>query len=353
MRVAVVGCGYWGSKHVRVLHGLEAVSAVIAVDASEERRQQTAKAIPAVTAADLYDVLDDVDAVVIATPPSSHAQIALDAIAAGKHVLVEKPLATTVAEGEQMVAAAEVANVRLMAGHTFAYNAAVATLRDVVSDPGFGNVHYLHAARLNLGLYQDDVNVMWDLAPHDISIANYVLGREPIAVQAWGSNHISPHLHDVAYLRLDYGGNVTTQIHVSWLDPCKVRRVTVVGSEQMAVYDDMADNERVRVYDQGVVAPPQEDLHNVPMTYRHGGIVSPYVDFREPLAVQDQHFVDCITHHKTPFTDGLAGLAVVKVLEAADKAMSSHRPELVNPQPATALHGTYKYAEDHAYAHAG
>ena len=351
MRVAVVGCGYWGSKHVRVFQGLEAVEEVVAVDGREERRRQTARAVPGVrTAPSLYDVMDQVDAVVVATPPSSHAPIALDAISAGKHVLVEKPFSTSVTDGERMIAAAEQADVRLMVGHTFAYNAAVTTLRDIVQRPEFGHIHYLHTARLNLGLYQSDVSVTWDLAPHDISIANFVLGRTPQAVQAWGSSHVNSVLPDVAYLRLDYGDNVTTQVHVSWLDPCKVRRVTVVGSEQMAVYDDMADDERVRVYDQGVIVPPRDDLASVPMSYRHGGIVAPYVDFREPLAVQDQHFVDCIRDGTTPLTDGRAGLAVVQVLEAADRALASHQPEAVGthaPQPAnTELvgAGSYVYA---------
>lgn len=343
MRVGVVGCGYWGSKHVRVLSQNPDVGAVVVIDPRAERRADLLRAFPTATAAATLDeALPQVDAVVIATPAASHAALALRAIASGKHVLVEKPMATTVPDARRMIEAASAAGVVLMAGHTFEYNAAVWALRDAVRSGALGDVYYLDSARLNLGLYQNDINVVWDLAPHDISIFNHVLGTLPDTVSAWGGAHAHRYLEDVAYVRLGYKDvDVAAQLHVSWLDPCKVRRVTVVGSRQMAVYNDMSSEEKLRIYDKGVAQgrratdpvvadaePPAvpEPLHDIPVTYRYGGISSPYLPVQEPLAVQDQHFTECIGSGRTPTTDGANGLAVVQVLAAADVSLRERRP---------------------------
>jgi predicted dehydrogenase len=209
-----------------------------------------------------------------------------------------------------------------MVGHTFEHNAAVWKLREVIESGQLGEIYYIDTARLNLGLYQADVNVVWDLAPHDISIINHLLRAAPTSVQAWGSRHARFRQEDVAYLRLSYEDrSVQAQVHVSWLDPCKVRRVTVVGSRRMAVYDDLADDERLRIYDKGVVAAEQGDVRNRPMSYRYGGISAPYIQLHEPLAVQDQHFVECVATGRRPYTDGEDGLAVVQVLEAASQSL--------------------------------
>jgi predicted dehydrogenase len=329
LRVAVVGCGYWGSKHVRVLHSTERVDRVVLVDAHEVRLRNLARSYPnALCCASLEQALPHVDAVVVATPPTSHVPIALQAIAAGKHVLVEKPLAPTSAEARQLIAAAAKAGVVLMTGHTFEYNPAVWKLRDLVHSGVLGDVYYLDSARLNLGLYQNDVNVILDLAPHDVSIINYILGEPPVAVQAWASRHAHPRFEDVAYLRLLYADErLSANIHVSWLDPCKVRRVTAVGSAKMAVYDDLAVDERIRVLDKGV-SPclNSEDLTQQPMSYRYGDITSPYVASDEPLGVQDAHFALSIVTGTSPGSDGASGLAVVEVLEAAQQSLQLHRP---------------------------
>jgi predicted dehydrogenase len=276
-----------------------------------------------------------VDALVIATPPASHADLALRALIAGKHVLVEKPMATTVPDGRRLVEAAQAAGVVLMAGHTFEYNAAVWALRDAVQGGELGAVYYIDSARLNLGLYQSDISVVWDLAPHDISIFNHILGTTPDSVSAWGGSHAHRYLEDVAYVRLSYKElDVAAQLHVSWLDPCKVRRVTVVGARQMAVYNDMSSEEKLRIYDKGVSSdepspqprPTGEAMHDIPVTYRYGGIHSPYLPVQEPLAVQNQHFTDCIAHRRVPDTDGANGLAVVQVLTATDLSLRERRP---------------------------
>lgn len=323
VRVGVVGCGYWGSKHVRVLHGLGAVSELAAIDSSRERRTELARTFPALREHEaLESALDGLDAVVIATPPVTHARLAQQALAAGKHVLIEKPMTTCSADARALVEQAEEAGLVLMVGHTFEFNPAVMRLRELMEEGAFGEIFYLDGARLNLGLYRHDVNVVWDLAPHDVSIANFLLGSSPVVVQAWGASHANDAVEDVAYLRLGYPDNgIFFQTHVSWLSPSKVRRLTVVGSRRMAVYNDLRDNERLRIYDKGVVAPADDDLHQVPMSYRYGDITSPYIRFDEPLKLLDEHFVRSVQLGSRPRSDGRTGLAVVEVLEAATRSM--------------------------------
>jgi predicted dehydrogenase len=329
----VVGCGYWGSKHVRVLSGIPEVDQVVAIDPCEERLLNLQRAFPGLALRPaLGAALDDVDAVVVATPPSTHVQVALKAMAAGKAVLVEKPLATTVADATRLVSTAEARSLVLMVGHTFEFNAAVWKLRELVQAGELGRIHYLDSARLNLGLYQPDVNVIWDLAPHDVSICNFVLGATPVSVQAWGSRHGHRDLEDVAYIRLRYDDpDVTANIHVSWLDPCKVRRVTAVGSSKMAVYNDLSGEERIRIFDKGLIPPDESNLGQYPMSYRTGDILSPYVSFGEPLGVQDREFVSCIAEDRRPRTDGYNGLAVVQALECANVSMREERPVSLDP----------------------
>jgi predicted dehydrogenase len=322
-----------------VLRSTTEVSAVIAVDKQFAQvghgRREPEYGVSVYP--DLEDALPHVDAVVIATPPGSHAPLALKAIAAGKHVLIEKPMATTTDEARAIIDAAATAGVVLMPGHTFEHNAAVHKLRDLVHGGHLGRLFYLDSARLNLGLYQSDVNVIFDLAPHDISISNFVLGSLPTTVTVWGSRHVHPEHEDVAYMRLDYDDlGVRSNIHVSWLDPRKVRRITAVGSSKMVVYDDMADEERIRVYDKSASPPEGSDAPLSGIAYHLGEIVAPYVPFAEPLAVQDQHFIDCIANGSSPCVDGNSGLAVVQVLECAQISLREQRPvalEEVTRQP--------------------
>jgi predicted dehydrogenase len=344
LRVGVIGAGYWGSKHVRVLCTSQAVGSVVAIDPREDRLSLLTRSFPALrTFSELHEALPHVDALVVATPPTTHHLIALEAIAAGKHVLVEKPLATSVVAAQRLVDAASAAGVILMVGHTFEHNAAVWKLRDLVSSGELGHVYYIDTGRLNLGLYQTDVNVIWDLAPHDVSIVNLLLGRTPSAVQAWASRHAHHRFEDVAYLRLVYDGlDIQANIHVSWLDPCKVRRVTVVGSKKMAVYNDLAAEERIRIHDKGVSCPfDAQDLTQPPTSYRYGDITVPFVPAGEPLTVEDEHFVQCILTGSTPRTDGRNGLAVVEVLECAQRSLRLGRPvAMADASLPVALSGT-------------
>jgi predicted dehydrogenase len=326
VHVAVVGYGYWGSKHVRVLSTMPDV-AVTVVDRDRGRIEEAAALYPSVryTATDLGEVIDRVDAVLVATPPGSHCTVAMTALRKGKHVLVEKPLATSVADAEAMVSAAAEHDVQLMVGHTFEYNPAVRQLRDIIRSGQLGRVLYIDSARLSLGLYQRDVNVIWDLAPHDISITSYLLDELPVAASVWGQRNVGPWQEDVAYLKLDFP---TTHafVHVSWLNPRKVRRTTVVGERRMAVYDDMSDNERIRIFDIGV-DPAEIDsphmAHEMPVSYRTGDIISPFVPFQEPLMVQDREFVDSIRSGIRPATPGERGLDIVRVLAATDVALAT------------------------------
>jgi predicted dehydrogenase len=335
-RIGVVGYGYWGSKHVRVLCGLPDVDVTV-IESREERLAEAGRSFPSVRLArHLEDVLDDLDGVVVATPPGAHVAVAGAVLGAGKHALVEKPLTTCTADAEYLVGLAADRGVQLMVGNTFEYNAAVWKLKEIMDSGELGRILYIDAARLSLGLYQNDVNVVWDLAPHDLSIVSYLLGECPSTVSAWGQRHAGQRHEDVAYLRLEFASSgIPAFVHVSWLDPCKVRRVTVVGERKMVVYNDMSDNERIRVYDTGVDAVDASELaslHAMPVTYRTGDIVSPFVPFQEPLRVQDAHFVDHVRSNTPTATPGRRGADIVRVLEACDRSMlNGGAPVAVEP----------------------
>jgi predicted dehydrogenase len=342
VRVGVVGVGYWGSKQLRVMRSTPGVTRVVAIDArlpllsGMSHLLATGEGFTSLQAA-----VPHIDAVVIATPPATHVPLGLEAIRAGKHVLIEKPLATTAAGARELIDAADQAGVTLMVGHTFEYNGAVWMLRELVQTQELGDLYYLDSSRLNLGLYQTDVNVIFDLAPHDISIANHVLGSRPTSVQAWGSHHVDPVFEDVAFLRLAYDDiDVHAHIHLSWLDPRKVRLITAVGSKKMAVYDDTNVEERVRIHDKAALRAGGNGSDGR-VGYHHGPVTSPVVAFEEPLAVQARHFVECLTTGARPTTDGANGLAVVEVIEAAQLSLAQERKvllrEISEPVPGAGL----------------
>lgn len=330
MRVGVVGCGNWGARHVRVLHEMSDVDHVVLIDANEAQTGRLARRYPSVSC---YRTLDEaigsVDALVVATPPRSHAALALQAITAGKHVLVEKPLATSSADASELIDQADRAGVVLMVGHTFLYNSAVRQLRELVQDGQLGELLRIDSERLALGLYQNDVNVMWDLAPHDVSILDYVLGEHPVAVSAWGDAHLQPAMVDVASIRLHYDESAlhrgfSALIKVSWLHPQKVRRMTLVGTRKMAIYDEVDPLARLQIYDRGVSAVTDRvDAGSPQVSYRDGGLVIPALDFDEPLIVEAQEFIDAIAAGRPPLTDGASGLAVVRVIEGAERSLRS------------------------------
>jgi predicted dehydrogenase len=322
LRVGVVGCGYWGPYLVRNLHDMPDVDLVGVADRRPERLAYALRTYPAVRPfpdhTELFDA--DVDAVVLATPIHTHFALAREALLAGKHVLVEKPLATSVAEAAELVRLAREMDRTLMVGHTFLYNPAVRELRRLVESGELGRIYYADSARLNLGLFQRHSNVVWDLAPHDISILTYVLGQVPVRVSARGRACIQPDVHDVCYLELIFPDG-SANVHVSWLDPDKVRRLTVVGDRRMAVYNDVSTVEKLRIYDRGVEAPAIDNYGEFELAYRHGQIVIPHIQWREPLRLECEHFAQCVRTGARPLSDGEQGLAVVAVLEAASRSL--------------------------------
>lgn len=323
VRVGVIGCGYWGPHLIRNLHDMPDVELVGVAEARPERLEYVCRSYPAVVPfTDHRRLLEsDLDAVVVATPIQTHFELAQEALLADRHVLVEKPLAGSSAEAAELVGLAARRQRVLMVGHTFLYNPAVRELRRMVSEGDLGRIYYADSARLNLGLFQRHANVAWDLAPHDISIVMYLLGQAPLTVSARGSSYVRSGIYDVCYLELLFADDTTAHVHVSWLDPDKVRRLTLVGDRRMAVFDDVSSEAKLRVYDSGVEYPVTDNYGEFELAYRHGQIVIPYIAWREPLRIECEHFAQCVRTGERPLTDGAHGLAVVAVLDAADRSL--------------------------------
>ena len=324
VNVGIIGGGYWGSKHIRNFHEVPEANLSMVCDLDKRRLQQVQTLYPYVkTTSDFGDLLrDSLDAVVIATPVNTHYPLAREALLNDKHVLVEKPMTTSSVEAKELIELAESRKKVLMVGHTFVYNPAVDYLRKLVQSGELGDIYYINSARLNLGLFRTDVNVVWDLAPHDTSIIFYLLDKEPLSISARGAGHIDPDVCDVAYLELRFPGETLVNIQVSWLDPCKVRLMTIVGSKKMALYDDVSENEKIRIYDKGLtVNGDNGKLTAWPPSYRYGDVTIPFISNAEPLKVQTKDFLDCISNGKRPKSDGSIGLKVVKVLELANKSL--------------------------------
>ena len=321
----MVGLGYWGPNWVRNLQSSGMCDRIAACDSDAARRRHLEKFYPAVrTHARIEPVLEDpaITAVVIATPVHTHGPLARQCLAAGKSVLVEKPLASTSKQCAELIEMAAARDLVLMVGHTFQYSASVNKLCEIVNSGELGEIFYISAIRTNLGLIQQDINVVWDLAPHDISIVLAVLGRAPESVNCQGRSHYNPGIEDVAMLTMNFSDNVVAFVHVSWLDPNKIRRITVVGSRKMLIYDDIAVQEPIRIYDKGVSVLPYYDTFNeFHFSYRYGDVLAPRVVETEPLKTEAEHFVDCVLNHRRPRSDGLSGLRVVSVMEAADTSL--------------------------------
>ncbi len=324
LRVGIIGCGYWGPNLIRNFADLPNSEVVMVADLKKDRLAKIKASYPQIMVTENYcDLFEQkLDAVVVATPPVSHYAITKECMQHGLHALVEKPLTLSSADAEELVELAESKDLVLMVGHTFEYNAAVHALKDLMDRGELGQIYYLDSARLNLGLFSNQLNVIWDLAPHDISILLYLLGKLPEGVSAHGTECVFKGIHDVAYINMHFPDNIMAHVHVSWLDPCKVRRVTVVGSKKMAVYNDIESLEKIKIYDKGVSAPSYSDnFGEFQFSYRYGDILIPNIRFTEPLKLECQHFLECITTHTKPCSCGEVGLNVVKVLEAAQRSL--------------------------------
>lgn len=331
LNVGVIGCGYWGPNLIRNFVEIPESNLVAVADVDTERLAHIKSRYPAVeTTRDYGEFFSmPVDAIVVATPPATHHPIAMDCLQHGRHVLVEKPLALNSRDAQELVEVADAQGLTLMVGHTFEYNAAVHALKEIIESGELGQVYYIDMVRVSLGLYQADLNVLWDLAPHDVSILRYLLDQDPISITAQGAASIFPGKHDIAHLHLTFPNNILAHIHVSWLDPCKVRRVTVVGSHKMVIYDDVETLEKIRICDKGVEAPPYTDTFGeFQCSYRYGDIVIPHIRFTEPLRLECQHFLNSIRDRTEPRSSGRVGLKVVKILEVADRSLhNGARPE--------------------------
>ncbi len=324
LRFAVIGLGYWGPKIVRNLEALPRVQVSIVADLDAYRLAPFSASRPWIqTTTQVEDVFQsDVDGVIIATPVRTHFQLAKKALLHGKHVLVEKPLTTDIAEAEELISLAEEQQCILMVGHTFEYSPAVNELRKLVQGGELGKIYCIEAERLNLGLFRSDINVIWDLAPHDVSILLYLLGEKPSQVAVQAHAHLQSHIHDIAHLDLGFADGITAHIHISWLHPCKIRRVTVIGDKRMAVYDDTNPAEMLKVYNKGA------DVHADPeVSYRHGATTIPHIDWIEPLHLECEDFAHCIRTREQPRAHGGIGLEVVRVLETAEKVMGERKSQ--------------------------
>jgi len=301
-------------------------SSVVAVaDLREERLQPLRKLYPSLKGEkDASSIINDpgVDAVIIATPVSSHFDLAMAALKAGKHVLVEKPLATTSDQARQLIDVAAARNLVLLVDHTFVYTDAVRKMRELISTGALGEIYYYDAVRVNLGLFQHDINVIWDLAIHDLSIMDFVLPDKPVAVSATGISHVPGQPENVAYITLFFANRQIAHVHVNWLTPVKVRHTLIGGSEKMILYDDLEPSEKIKVYDKGItVTPRPEDVYKLLVSYRSGDMYAPRLDNTEALQNEALHFIDCIENGASPETDGQAGLRMVSMIEAAEKSL--------------------------------
>jgi predicted dehydrogenase len=324
-KVGIVGAGYWGINHVRTFNALSTCELVRVADLAPANLKKVKGISGAIdTTEDYRKVFEDeaIDAVVIATDAPTHHKLSVEAMTAGKHVLVEKPLALTVADGEEMVAQARSSSRILMVGHILLYHPAVTMMKEYVTSGELGDVYYLFSQRVNLGKVRSNENSLWSLGPHDISIMLYLTGREPEEVSASGSCYVQSDIEDVVFFWLRFPGNAMGHGHVSWLDPHKIRRLTVVGSEKMAVFDDVDSTEKVRLYNRGVeTGPASYGSYGESISVRNGDVHIPYVKMVEPLRSECQHFIDCVEKGETPLTDGMDGLRVLKVLEAAQESL--------------------------------
>ena len=327
LNIGVIGCGYWGPNLIRNLGVSRRSRVTRCADLDLGRLQHMQELYPTLQITQNYrDILEDRDvhAVAIATPVSTHFQLAMDSLRAGKHVFVEKPLAQSSDQCLELIETAASRRLVLMTGHTFVYTAAVNKIRDLIAGGDLGEILYISSTRVNLGVFQPDINVIWDLAPHDISIMNYVLNARPERIAAHGKSYIRPGIEDVAFVDLQYPNDVIANIHVSWLDPCKIRRTTVVGSKKMLVYDDVSSLEKIRVYDKSVTVPPHYDnFGEFKLSYHYGDLLIPRLDEVEPLKTECRHLLDCIEGRERLRSSGEDGLAVVRAIEAANESLHS------------------------------
>lgn len=327
LSVAVVGCGYWGPNLIRNFASLSNCRVKYVCDTAEDRLAHMKKLYPSVTTTTKFEDLEndpELDAIAVATPVHLHFDLAGRSLKAGKHTFVEKPMAASSAECAELLQLAQAKGLSLMVGHTFIFSTPVRRIKEIVDSGEIGEIQYISSRRLNLGLFQKDINVTWDLAPHDIAIILYLTGKPPISINCQGKAHIHRDIEDVTNLSLNFANGGFAIVHSSWLDPNKVREMIIVGSKRMIIYDDNEPLEKIKVYDKRVETPPHYDTFaEFHYSYHYGDAYIPYLRQVEPLKVETQHFLDCIRSGQTPETSGLDGLRVVQILEAASRSLKN------------------------------
>jgi predicted dehydrogenase len=323
IRIGLVGYGYWGPRLVRNFHGVENCEVAVVCDKSTEALRRAKQAYPHVqVTTDLKEVLTSpqIDAVAVVTPVWTHFELAKAALQNGKHVFVEKPFTSTVAQAKQLIDLADSKHLQIMVDHTFLFTGAVQKIRQLIQEGALGSLYYYDSTRVNLGLFQHDVNVIWDLAPHDLSIMDHLIDKKPECVIATGQSHLNG-LEDLAYITIYFGDQAIAHVNVNWLSPVKVRTTLIGGEKKMLVWNDLDADEKIKVYDKGVAITNGQGVYDLLVSYRSGDMWAPRLDQTEALTAETRYFVECISKNQRPFNDGLAGLRVVEILEAADKSL--------------------------------
>lgn len=327
INIGIIGCGHWGRNHIRTFYHSEGAKVKICCDKDQSRLKALHNSFPGLmTTTDYKDVISDkhIDAVVIATPTAAHYQLVKAALLNGKHVLCEKPLTIKEKESKELALLAKKNKRILMVGYVFLFNNGIITLKDYIQKKKLGKVFYLHFTRTNLGPIRDDVDVIYDLASHDISIASFLLGRWPKGVSANAGFFLRKNISDTAFINLYYPNNILVNIHVSWLDPRKIRRITCVGNKKMAIWDDLNTSEPIRIFNKGVIKEPfYSDYGEFQLLPREGEVISPLIKLVEPLKKQNTRFLDCVKNDQGPFTDAMFGHGVAKVLEAVQMSIKN------------------------------
>ncbi len=325
LNIGIVGCGYWGPNLIRNFRSLSGCNIKKVCDLDTDRLAHMKSLYPDVEATSSFDDIvedQDIKAVAIATPVRFHFEMAKKSLQACKHTFIEKPMASSVAQCRELVDIAEKKNLTLMVGHTFIYSTPVQKIKEIVDSGDLGQIQYISSRRLNLGLFQKDINVTWDLAPHDISIILYIMNEKLESVNCQGKAHVNPQIEDVTNMTLNFANNGFATIQSSWLDPNKVREITFVGKKKMLVYDDVEPNEKIRIYDKSVGIPPHYDTFaEFQYSYHYGDMYCPYLKLTEPLKTECQHFLDCIKTGAVSLSSGEDGLMVVRILESASQSL--------------------------------
>ena len=327
LNLGIIGYGYWGPNIARNFYGCQGAQLVSICDMNEDRLKLAQSTYPGLKGyLDPKDLVksDEIQAVAVVTPVFTHYELAKAALENGKHVFVEKPFTSNTRQAEELINLAHKKGLIIMVDHTFLFTGAVRKMREIIDSGELGDLFFYDSTRVNLGLFQHDINVVWDLAPHDLSIMNYLIDKNPEAISAHGSEHFGTGIEDVAYIAAHFDNGFIAHFHCNWLSPVKIRKTLISGDKKMLVWDDLESDEKIRVYDRGVEIDTTEGIHKLPVSYRSGDMYAPKVNNTEALKAEAEYFLECIEKNVQPFNDGEAGLKVVRMLEATDESLKNH-----------------------------